>query len=75
MKNQLSLYSKPGCSKCFLLERWLMMKGVDYNKVDIQANEEALELLVSQGRTSLPQVANGDGFIDYQEFNELLAYV
>ena len=71
----LNIYSKPNCSKCTMLKRWLEIKGIDYNEIDISENQEGMDKLVSSSRTSLPVVEIEDEFVDLNEYNDIIELI
>lgn len=71
----LNVYSKPNCSKCNMLKRWLEIKGIDYNEIDISKNQEGMDKLVSSNRTSLPVVEIEDEFVDLNEYNDIIELI
>ena len=71
----LNIYSKPNCSKCKMLKRWLEIKGIDYNEIDISKNQEGMDKLVSSNRTSLPVVEIEDEFVDLNEYNDIIELI
>lgn len=71
----LNVYSKPNCSKCNMLKRWLEIKGIDYNEIDISKNQEGMDRLVSSNRTSLPVVEIEDEFVDLNEYNDIIELI
>lgn len=71
----LNIYSKPDCSKCNMLKRWLEIKGIDYNEIDISKNQEGMDKLVSSNRTSLPVVEIEDEFVDLNEYNDIIELI
>lgn len=71
----LNIYSKPNCSKCNMLKRWLEIKGIDYNEIDISKNQEGMDKIVSSNRTSLPVVEIEDEFVDLNEYNDIIELI
>ena len=71
----LNIYSKPNCSKCTMLKRWLEIKGIDYNEIDISENQEGMDKLVSSNRVSLPVVEIEDEFVDLNEYNDIIELI
>lgn len=71
----LNVYSKPNCSKCTMLKRWLEIKGIDYNEIDISENQEGMDKLVSSNRVSLPVVEIEDEFVDLNEYNDIIELI
>lgn len=71
----LNVYSKPNCTKCAMLKRWLEIKGIDYNEIDISENQEGMDKLVSSNRISLPVVEIEDEFVDLNEYNDIIELI
>lgn len=71
----LNIYSKPNCPKCTMLKRWLEIKGIDYNEIDISENQEGMDKLVSSNRMSLPVVEIEDEFVDLNEYNDIIELI
>lgn len=70
---KFTVYSKPGCVQCNGTYRAMDKKGLDYNKIDVSQNEEALELTKSLGYMQAPVVVkwadNGDIEDHWSGFN------
>lgn len=66
------VYSKPNCSKCKMLKRWLSLKNVDYVEIDILENEQGYNKIIEAGRSSLPVLEINNEFVDYNEYNDIL---
>lgn len=43
MKDELTVYTKPGCPWCMAITGHLLNEGYDFTEIDILANEEAGE--------------------------------
>lgn len=71
----LNIYSKPNCSKCTMLKRWLEIKGINYNEIDISESQEGMDKLVSSNRMSLPVVEIEDEFVDLNEYNDIIELI
>ena len=69
---EVIVYSKPGCSKCVMLKKWLGVKSIEFSETDITQDEESFNKIVSLNRTSLPQLEIDGEFVDYKEFNDIL---
>lgn len=57
---KFTVYSKPGCVQCNGTYRAMDKKGLEYNKIDVSQNEEALELTKSLGHMQAPVVVKWD---------------
>ena len=58
-----------------MLKRWLEIKGIDYNEIDISKNQEGMDKIVSSNRTSLPVVEIEDEFVDLNEYNDIIELI
>ena len=58
-----------------MLKRWLEIKGIDYNEIDISESQEGMDKLVSSNRTSLPVVEIEDEFVDLNEYNDIIELI
>lgn len=55
----ITVYSKPRCVQCDATYRALDKHGVDYQVVDVSADAEALDYIVSLGYSQAPVVMVG----------------
>lgn len=55
----ITLYSKPQCPQCVATKKWLSKNGSDYAEVDITADAEARDYVMSLGYLSAPVVVAG----------------
>jgi len=62
MAKKVVLYTTPMCVPCEQVKAYLTALGVDFEVVDVMADEEAAELLDSKGIRSAPALAVGDAF-------------
>ena len=56
----ITIYTQPNCSQCEQTKRYLTMKEVPYETVDITEDQEAFDFVVSLGYKSVPVVVVGD---------------
>lgn len=56
----ITIYSKPRCPQCDATYRALNQAGVTYQSVDVSADPEALEYILSLGYKQAPVVVVGD---------------
>tara|TARA_B100001146_G_C15985916_1_gene350394 strand:+ start:34 stop:258 length:225 start_codon:yes stop_codon:yes gene_type:complete len=56
----LTLYSTPNCTQCVATEKFLEAKGIEYLKVDLSDDSEALSMVRNLGYTAAPVVVCGD---------------
>ncbi|MGJ0202777.1 glutaredoxin-like protein NrdH [Leucobacter sp. gxy201] len=54
--SQITVYTKPGCVQCTATYRALESAGLEYDVVDLSANEDALELVKALGYFTAPVV-------------------
>lgn len=54
------VYTQPSCSQCEQTKRFLSVKEVPFEVVDITEDAEAFEFVVSLGYRSVPVVVSGD---------------
>lgn len=73
--NELTVYSKPNCSKCNMLKRWLEIKKIDYQEIDVSKDEKSLDKLVSSNRTSLPVLEISGEFVDIDEYSDIIELI
>lgn len=61
----LKIYSKTVCPFCVNAKNFLTAKGIAFEEVNIEQNEEAREFLKAQGHRSVPQIYhNGKLFVE-----------
>ncbi|WP_282925845.1 glutaredoxin family protein [Helcococcus kunzii] len=75
MEKQIKLYSNTGCSKCAMLKKWMAMKQISYEELNISENEEARQNLLAKGYRQLPQIEIDGEIIEFEEYNDILKYV
>lgn len=75
MNKKIVLYSNTGCSKCSMLKRWLELKKINYEELNISENDEARQTLISKGLIQLPQVKIDGEFIKFEVYNDILKYL
>ena len=57
----ITLYTKPACVQCNATKKALDRAGLDYDTVDISANDEARDYVMALGYVQAPVVeANGE---------------
>lgn len=60
MNTHVVLYTKQGCGPCAALEGALRRAEIDYEKVDLSANEEARQHLQALGYQQAPVIIAGN---------------
>lgn len=58
---KVTVYTQPNCVQCDRTKRFLDLKEVPYEAIDITENEEAYNFVVSLGYKSVPVVSTDDG--------------
>jgi len=61
--NRIRLFIKPYCGWCHKAIRWLDDRGVDYQKVDVIADETAFDEMIRLSGQELAPVLEVDGRI------------
>jgi len=61
--NQVRLFVKPYCGWCDRAERWLDARGVDYETIDVMADEAAYDEMIRLSGQELAPVIEVDGEI------------
>ncbi len=73
---KVKIYSTPTCTYCVILKKYLEEKGVEYEDVDVSANEEEQKKMIEKtGQMGVPVVEIGDEVIvgfDKRKIDELL---
>ncbi len=54
--SRIQLYTKTTCPWCDKLKLWFQENDIDYEEINIESDEEALEFIRSQGLMTVPQV-------------------
>ncbi len=75
MEKKITIYSNTGCGKCNMLKRWLDMKEISYEELNISENEDARQNLLSKGLRQLPQIEINGNIIEFEEYNDILNYL
>nr|WP_245885893.1 glutaredoxin domain-containing protein [Xylanimonas oleitrophica] len=60
-RDKVTVLSKPGCVQCDATARALTTKGIDFVKVDVTDDDQALDLARGLGYLSVPVVVMPDG--------------
>ena len=64
MNKQVILYTSPTCQSCAMIEEYLSLHGIEYEKVDVTKDRKALERLVEKtGKMLTPDVQAGDEIV------------
>jgi glutaredoxin len=58
---QVRLYIKPYCGWCDKAERWLDERGIDYETIDVMADEAAFDEMIRLSDQDLAPVIDVDG--------------
>jgi len=62
-KQQIRLFVKPYCGWCHKATRWLDERGVDYEEIDVTADEAAFDEMIRLSGQDLAPVIEVDGEI------------
>ena len=60
-RDRLTVLSRPGCVQCDATARALTKHGIDFTKVDVTTDDEALDLAKGLGYLAVPVVVTSDG--------------
>lgn len=69
----LTIYSKTICPKCIYVKRELKSKGIDFEEINIDHDEAALELLQSKNLQGLPVVKIDNNFTN--NHGEIMSWI
>lgn len=58
----IKVYSKPDCMQCAMTKEFLKQNNVEFEEINVEENEAALELIKQHGYFSLPVVTTNDSF-------------
>lgn len=58
----VTVYSKHNCVQCEMTKEFLKQNKVEFEEVNIEENEEALELIKMHGFQGLPVVTRSESF-------------
>lgn len=58
---KIRLFTTPICPYCFSLKRFLQEKNVDFEEVDVSANEVALQEMIDETKQTTIPVLDIDG--------------
>lgn len=57
---KVTVYTKPACVQCTATKKALDKAGIDYNLVDITADDDARDYVIALGHQAAPVVVTGD---------------
>ena len=75
MSKEIDLYTNTGCSKCKMLKRWLEMKEISYQELNISEDDKARQNLINKGYRQLPQIEIDGEIIEFAEYNDILEHI
>ena len=52
----LTVFAKSDCSYCALTKKWLDENAIPYEEIDIMKDQAALDLVLSHGHRTVPQI-------------------
>lgn len=58
----IKVYSKPLCIQCTMTKNFLSQHDIQFEEINVLADEAALELIKQHGFFSLPVVTTNDSF-------------
>ena len=58
----ITVYSKPNCELCEMTKEFLKAHYVEFEEINVEENEEALELIKMHGFQGLPVVTRSENF-------------
>lgn len=58
----ITVYSKPNCELCEMTKEFLKVHYVEFEEINVEENEEALELIQQHGFKRLPVVTRNNSF-------------
>ena len=60
----ITVYSKPNCELCEMTKEFLKVHYVEFEEINVEENEEALEIIKEKGFKNLPVViVSNKGFV------------
>lgn len=73
---KIKVYSTPTCTYCIVLKKFFEKNGLEYEEVNVAADEEALqEMKESTGQMGVPVTKIGEDYVvgfDKNKISELL---
>jgi glutaredoxin 3 len=54
----ITVYSKNNCPYCVQAKNLLKLKGIDYQEVKIDEDQDAREFVLGEGHRTVPQIYN-----------------
>lgn len=55
--SKIKVYSTPACPYCYMVKDWLKEKGIEFEEIDVAADEKAAQEMVEKsGQMSVPQI-------------------
>lgn len=58
----IKVYSKPKCVKCEMTKEFLKANHVEFEEINVEEDEEALDLIKKHGFQRLPVVTRNNSF-------------
>lgn len=69
------VFWQPGCSSCLKAKEFLSSHGIDFDSVNVLADEQGFEDLQKLGARSVPVVSRGSQFVFAQNLNDVAEFV
>ena len=61
----LTVYTKNNCSFCMMAKSLLENKGIDFETINIEEDEDARDFVISEGHRTMPQIyENGELYVE-----------
>lgn len=69
----VKIYAKTACPKCKLLKEKLKDNNIEFEEVNIDENQEALDKLIDRGFSSAPVLQYNDSMYDYIAASKIMS--
>lgn len=79
-KSRITVYSLPDCRYCGMLKKWLGIKGLDYEEVNVKAREnldtlrwvKANSPKNERNQTTFPKLFVDGEYVDHEPYSNIL---
>ena len=71
IRPEVSVFWKPGCSSCLKLKEFVEEQGIEFESVNLQEREDAMEEIVAAGLRGIPVLRKGRKYIYAQNLDEV----
>lgn len=72
---RIKLFWQPGCSSCLRTKEFLSRHGIDYDSINVHADNTGIAQLQALGARSVPVVALGSKFTLCQSFDDVIRFL